>query len=628
MDKNTIIAIVLSSVVVIVAMMVQPLIFGRKNAKNVSDVVNTEETAENSQIIDNQLITDADGEISADSAQNAQNNAELSQALENDSTVALEETAIPEETVTINTGVTEIVLTNKGGDIISYKLLNQEDIETNDKVQLADNISEYNRACAIAFGTSDSKIINKNFEIQKIDDYTVLFKGNVIVTDNSGRPKKIALGKKYSFKENEYLFKMDVLIHGENIGGLNFDGTAYTLRTAPQIGPHYDAKKNRYEVREFIAYNGTKTKKIQVGQKLFKRYDKDFIWNGIGSKYFEELIIPSDSTTIVAGFYSSKIEQNDYANAQALIERKSFTENDITDSYYMYFGPRNEKELKRYNVADTNAWGFNGKKLTASLRTSGWLSWLEFVLKWGLELLYKVIPNYGVCIILLTIILKLLMFPLSKKQSMSTLKMQAIQPKMQAIQAKYKDNQQKQQEEMAKLYKEAGYNPASGCLPMILTFLVLWAMYNMFNNYFEFRGQGFIPGWIPDLTVGDSVYVFKKDIPVVTSIFGGAIRILPIIYVASQLLFGKITNNGGATAGSAQNQATMKFMTYGMPLMFFFLFYNAPSGLLLYWITSNVFQMGQQLVINKIMAKKKAEMAGGKVNSKPQNYKIAKKGKK
>ncbi len=623
MDKNTIIAIVLSTVVIIVAMLIQPLFRGKNNvnSKDVSDVVSTEQTD------NNQILTDSNADGILGLSESDQNNAELSQLLENDSTALEAEAVIPEETVTINTGVAEIVLTNKGGDIISYKLVNHNDIETNDKVQLADNISDSNRACSLAFGTADTRIINKNFEIQKIDNYTVLFKGNVIVTDDSGHPKKVTLGKKYSFKENEYLFKMDVLIHGENIGGLNFDGTAYTLRTAPQIGPHYDAKKNRYEVREFIAYNGTKTKKLQVGQKQFKRYDKDFIWNGIGSKYFEELIIPSDSTTIASGFYSSKIDSNDYANAQALVERKSFIENDITDSYYMYFGPRNEKELKRYNVADTNAWGFNGKKLTASLRTSGWLSWLEFILKWALELLYKVIPNYGVCIILLTIILKLLMFPLSQKQSMNTLKMQQIQPRMQAIQEKYKDNQQKQQEEMAKLYKEAGYNPASGCLPMIFTFLVLWAMYNMFNNYFEFRGQGFIPGWIPDLTVGDSVYVFKKDIPVVTSIFGGAIRILPVIYVASQLLFGKITNNGGATAGSAQNQATMKFMTYGMPLMFFFLFYNAPSGLLLYWITSNVFQMGQQLVINKIMAKKKAEMASGKVPAKTQNFKIAKKGK-
>ena len=616
MDKNTIIAIVLSTVVIIVSVMLQPLLMGKKASKDVSDV-NVTEVVEEGQNADS-VLEFADG---------SENNSLI--VSEDKIEFSEEDVEVAEETVTINTGVSEIVLTNKGGDIISYRLLNHDDIDTKDKVQLADNISESNRASAIALGTADSKIIDKNFTVKKLDDYTVAFTRDVIVTDSSGKQKKVKLGKKYSFKENEYLFKLDVLIsvYDKN-GGLSFDGAAYSLRTAPQIGPHYDAKKNRYEVRQFIAYNGTKTKKIPVGTKQFKRYDKDFIWNGIASKYFEALIIPSDNSIVNSGFYSSKIDQNDYANAQALIERKSFTENDISDSYYLYYGPRNEKELKRYNIADNNGWGFSGKKLTASLQTSGWLSWLEFILKWGLEILHKIIPNYGVCIILLTIILKLLMFPLSKNQSMGTLKMQQIQPRMQAIQAKYKDNQQKQQEEMAKLYKEVGYNPASGCLPMLLTFLVLWSMYNLFNNYFEFRGQVFIPGWIPDLTVGDSVYVFKKEIPVISSVFGNAIRILPIIYVASQLLFGKITNNGGATAGSAQNQATMKFMTYGMPLMFFFLFYNAPAGLLLYWITSNIFQMGQQLVINKIMAKKKAEIASGKINTKPQNYKIAKKNKK
>ena len=201
------------------------------------------------------------------------------------------------------------------------------------------------------------------------------------------------------------------------------------------------------------------------------------------------------------------------------------------------------------------------------------------------------------------------MFPLSKKQSLSTLKMQQLQPKIQAIQAKYANDQQKQQQELSKVYQEAGYNPASGCLPMIFQFLVLFAMYNLFNNYFEFRGSMFIPGWIPDLSVGDSVFEWEKDIFLISSFTANNLRILPIIYVATQLLYGKITQYGGAAQG--QNSVSMKFMTYGMPLMFFFLFYNAPSGLLLYWTVSNVFQMIQQVIINKMMEQKKAEIANG-----------------
>ena len=207
----------------------------------------------------------------------------------------------------------------------------------------------------------------------------------------------------------------------------------------------------------------------------------------------------------------------------------------------------------------------------------------------------------------MTILIKLLMFPFTKKQSLGTLKMQEIQPKIQAIQAKYKDNQQKLQQEMAKIYKDNGYNPMSGCLPMLVQFLILFAMYNLFNNYFEFRGSSFIPNWIEDLSSGDSIYTLKFDIP----FFGNQVRILPFIYLASQLLFGKITGNGG-TAAPGTSQAQMQMMMYVMPVMFFVMFYNAPSGLLLYWTVSNIFQMGQQIIINKTMKQKKAELAAKK----------------
>ena len=171
------------------------------------------------------------------------------------------------------------------------------------------------------------------------------------------------------------------------------------------------------------------------------------------------------------------------------------------------------------------------------------------------------------------------------------------------IQTKYKNNPEKMNQEMAKLYQETGYNPVSGCLPMLIQLPLLIAMFNLFNNYFEFRGASFIPHWIDDLSVGDSVYTLKVNIPFI----GNHIRILPLIYLASQLFYGKITNNGGAAPSSTKMQ--MNLMMYGMPILFFFIFYNAPSGLLLYWTVSNIIQMVQQIVINNLMKKKKAELA-------------------
>lgn len=590
MDKNTIWAVVLSTVVIVASYMLLPMIFpSMRPANNAEQVeVAIEEPVELSEQIanlDNSVIV-AEEETDSEDEETA---------------------ALSEQTFTVKTNKAEIVLTNKGGDIISYKLMDHLDMDTNTGVQLSDNVNALNRTCAIAFGNVDNKIVNDLFNVeikQENGDTVYLFKKNINVNG-----KKITFGKKYTFKEGEYIFKLEVLMHAADGNGLDLNGTSYTIRTSPQLGPRYNPKQNRYENRQFVTYNGNKYKRTILGTGQFKKNDKDSIWTGIAGKYFVELIIPAAPETINATYYSSKFEVEDFSNAQSFAERKAFSGSDIQDTYYMYFGPRDDKELKRYNIRENNGWGLEGKKLTECLQTSGWLNWLETILKFFMKLLFKVIPNWGLTIIVMTLLLKIIMFPLSKKQSLGTLKMQELQPRMQALQEKYKNDQQKLQQETSKLYQEAGYNPASGCLPMIFQFLILFAMYNLFNNYFEFRGALFIPKWIPDLSTGDSVYTLKFDIP----FLGNQIRILPVIYVASQLLSGKITQYG-QTGG--QNQATMKFMMYGMPLLFFFMFYNAPAGLLLYWLTSNILQMVQQIIINKMMAEKKAEMANGKATQK------------
>ena len=609
MDKNTIWAIVLSTLVIVGSYFLLPVVFGTNKAKAAEqtpvEIVAEDTAASNTQADQTELLNDSlfDEETSA----------LLSEAEAQDSEAAEEEVPAIEEKITINTGLAEVIFTTKGGDIVSYKLIGHNDKETNDFVQLSDSISETNRTCALAIGSAENKIINEIFSYEKPDAYTILFKKNLAIKGSDGKVHSYTIGKKYSFKPNDYMFKLDVMIHGKDAAGLDFNGAAYTLRTSPQIGPHFNQKQNRYENRQFLAYNGKKTKKIILSNGVEKKYDKEFFWGGIAGKYFTELVIPVDASVLGAPTYSAKVEINNYANAQAFFERRAYTGMDIADSYYMYFGPRDEKSLKIYNTADKNAWGYDKYKITEALQSSGWLSWLETILKWCLETLHKVISNWGICIIVLTIILKILMFPLSKKQSMSSLKMQELQPKLQAIQKKYAGDQQKLQQETSKLYQEAGYNPASGCLPLLFQFLVIIAMYNLFNNYFEFRGAMFIPKWIPDLTEGDNVYQFKFNIP----LLGNQLRLLPIIYVGSQILSGIITQNMNPPGG--QNEKTMKFMTYGMPFMFFFIFYNAPSGLLLYWLTSNIWQVGQQIVINKMTAKKKAEAGVEKVAKVPKN---------
>ena len=576
MNKNTIIAIVLSTIVVLASLILQPMLFPN-TANNVAESENvTEETS---------------------AVKVEEDKKDLSLIVEDESDKNVEE-----QFFEITTKNAQIVLTNRGGDMISYKLLNHIDVDTKDGIQMVDNVSKTNRACAVAFGDVNSPINNEIFNVTHKDENVYFFTKAISIKKEDGSVSKIILGKRYTFDPESYVFKLDILIHGDDIENL-----VYTLRTSPQIGPHFDPKLNRYENRQFISFNGEKAKRQVISAKQFKSYNKDYLWNGIGGKYFVNLVVPLNPEKMDNSYYSTLInEENNYSNAQAICVRKPFSE-DVEDSYYMYYGPREEKALKIFNVAENNSWKLSGLKLNECLNSNGWLGWLETILKWFMEVINKFVHNWGVSIIIMTILIKLLMFPFTKKQSLGTLKMQEIQPKIQAIQAKYKDNQQKLQQEMAKIYKDNGYNPMSGCLPILVQFLILFAMYNLFNNYFEFRGSSFIPNWIEDLSSGDSIYTLKFDIP----FFGNQVRILPFIYLASQLLFGKITGNGGTTAPGT-SQAQMQMMMYVMPVMFFVMFYNAPSGLLLYWTVSNIFQMGQQIIINKTMKQKKAELAAKK----------------
>lgn len=579
MEKNTLIAIVLSTIVLIGFTVLQTVVFPPEPAQET--VVVQEQPALEATILESTGVASGS----------------LAMAYPDS------EEAIQEQEIVINTGKARITLTNRGGDVIGYELLEHLDGESG--VEMADNVSERNRAFSVSFGGPENGIIQDLFHVKKIDDYTVGFYKTYQDSKSGGT---YIFAKQYTFKPDDYMFKLDITVEGSGgMNGLSFGDAAYTIRTSPQIGPYFNAKTNKYENRTFMSFDGNKKKKQILGAGKIEVYDKEYTWTGVGGKYFEILGIPVQPGSMMDVEYSTEVEVNDYANAQVLMTRKAIMGASTQDSYYFYVGPRTEKDLKIYNSAEDNPWGLSGLKLNESLESTGILSWLETILKWCMELIYKVIPNWGVSIIILTILIKILLFPLTKKSSMGTLKMQEIQPRMQELQEKYRDQPEKLNMEMSKLYKETGYNPLSGCLPLLIQFPLIFAMYNLFNNYFEFRGAMFIPGWIPDLSVGDIV-----PLPVTLPIVGNQLHLLPVIYLASQLLFGKITQ----ASATGSNSTQMKIMMYGMPIMFFFIFYNAPAGLLLYWTVSNVLQLFQQMMINKMMKAKRAEMELNKVAEK------------
>ena len=588
--KNTIIALVLSFLVLFGYMFVQTMIYSKKSNNEVENQV-TEQSSENNLV---------ENEVSSDSGEIPVKNEEFY--------IADEDENLTEQTYTIENDLVKVVFTNRGGDIVNYQLKNHLDKETGLGVEMVDNVTDTNRAFSLSLGSNENPTLNELFYVKFFDDdpNSIAFFRNYEIKDKDGNLQKYALGKKYTFKDGEYVFKLDVTVNAlGDSKGIVLGDSAYTLRTSPQIGPHYD-KKNRYELRQYLALNGSKKIRKAVSNKTFSNY---YDWAGVAGKYFAMLVKPVSPLNMKDSVVCSTSPVNEYDNAQIYLTRKAAEEKNINDSYYIYVGPRNEKDLIRYNSQEKNAWGLSGIKFNQALQTSGLLVWLEVALKWVLEMIYKPVKNWGVAIIILTVILKIILFPLNKKTAVGSLKMQDLQPKMQALQAKYQNDQQKLSVEMQKLYKEAGYNPMSGCLPMIIQMLILFALYNVFNNYFEFRGASFIKGWIDDLSVGDSIWSWNKNIFLISGFTQNNLRILPFVYTGSQLLNGKITQYGGSAGANA---GQMKFMMYGMPILFFFVFYNVPSGLLLYWSVSNILQIGQQIVINKIMKKKRAEQEKNK----------------
>jgi YidC/Oxa1 family membrane protein insertase len=242
-----------------------------------------------------------------------------------------------------------------------------------------------------------------------------------------------------------------------------------------------------------------------------------------------------------------------------------------------YIGPKDFDRLK--------AFGHESKKII----NFGFFGAIAEALFVSIKFIHRYVPNWGFAIIILTFLIKIIFFPLTYSSTKSMAKMQELQPKIKALRAKYKKakqdiNQRREMnEEMMKLYKEHGINPAGGCLPILVQIPVFWGFFRMLVVAMEFRHSPFIL-WIKDLSVHDPYYV------------------TPILMGATQYISQKMTPTAADPA-----QARMMLI---MPVVMTVFFMNFQSGLVLYWLTNNVLQIGQQYIMNRMMAKKKRESHG------------------
>ncbi len=242
-----------------------------------------------------------------------------------------------------------------------------------------------------------------------------------------------------------------------------------------------------------------------------------------------------------------------------------------------YIGPKDFDRLR--------AFGHEAKKII----NFGFFGAIAEILLVSIKFIHRYVPNWGFAIIILTFLIKIVFFPLTYSSTKSMARMQELQPKIKALRAKYKKakqdiNQRRQMnEEMMRLYKEHGINPAGGCLPILVQIPVFWGFFRMLVVAMEFRHSPFIL-WIKDLSVHDPYYV------------------TPILMGATQFISQKMTPSAADPA-----QARMMLI---MPVVMTFFFMNFQSGLVLYWLTNNVLQIGQQYIMNRMMAKKKRESHG------------------
>ncbi len=520
--------------------------------------------------------------------------------------VSEEENAVlSEETYTLETDLVKVVFTNRGGDIISYKLKEHSSAgAAEERVEMIENLSANNRALSLSFGNWQTQAINDFFHVKEQTlgngQKQIGFYKDFKIRNASGDGYTIfTLAKLYTFIPGDYMFTLDVTIEGkEGMNGLSFGEQAYTLRTAPQIGPEWIVGEDRYEYRDLAYFaNEKKYSDWKMKDDTSKVVNDLASWVSVSGKYFAFIVVPKEPIQKMV-FSGAKENADKVHNSQVFISRPPILGNITKDQYRIYIGPSSEKILHQYNTAVSNNYGYENLRIDAVAASTGILRPLEELLKWMMELIYSVVPNWGVSVLILTLILRIVFFPLTKKSSKATKRMQELQPQIAEIQAKYKNNPQRMNAEMAKFYREAGYNPLSGCLPMLIQIPFFFAMFRLFRNYFEFRGASFIPGWIPDLSVGDSLYHLSFAIPLLGWTH---LRLLPVIYLISQLLYGMITQTPSAGQGNQNTQ--MKIMLYAMPVFFFFILYNTASGLLLFWTFSNILMLLQQLIINKSMKK-------------------------
>jgi len=447
---------------------------------------------------------------------------------------------------------------------------------------------------------------------------SIINTGDLIYTSEIIRDKSIikltaeiddkrSLELTYSLEEDSSIIDFDLKLNDFN-NSLNSDGVELIWKRDSFRNSKSIDYENRYtalsygfedEKDSYLSVAGTKNKNIN-----------NVNWISFREHFFSSILILDNQSNDV------EISSEDLASNETLnnIYTKRFSANvpleltsNNTLSYSMYFGPTDYELLKDYNLNLENSvpigWGI-----------FGWLNRFVFFPLFSFLTNYF---SYGIAIIIMTIIVKIAISPLTYKSYLSQIKMKILKPELQVINEKFKDDPMKKQQETMNLYTKSGANPMSGCLPALLQMPLFFALFTFFPVAFSLRQKSFL--WADDLSSYDSILELGFYIP----LYGDHVSLFPILASIAIFFYTKMTTGDQMMSASQTGGVNMKLIMYMMPLMMLFFFNNYASGLSLYYFISNVLTIILMLIIknfiiddNKILTeieenKKKPVKVGG-----------------
>ncbi len=493
--------------------------------------------------------------------------------------------AAEESLVTLRNEKIEVVLTTKGAQPYSVNVLGYKAYGGDPLMLVKPRWSEY----GISVYTGEY-INTKDFNFQLVESSDSVAVMRLVFADGG------YIQQRYTLPQDSYMVYNELSFNGmqnnipRNVSMFDID---WNLKI-PRLEKGYKNEKQYSKIEVYCP--GDKKPEVvgKGGRDGSKRYDSKLEWIDFNQQFFSAIL------TSEAGFANGEVglafaQENDadgrlMSCSAKLREDISLQNGDAKYDYEFYFGPNDYYELRSYDRKYE-------KTITIGGNVIGLIT--RFVIIPSFKWLSTKISNYGIIILIMTVLIKLVISPLTMKSYMSSAKMNAIKPEIDKLNEKFpkassdqKEAMKKQQAQM-ELYKRAGINPAGGCLPMLLTFPVLWAMFRFFPVSIELRQQPFL--WAEDLSAYDSICDFGFR-------FLGMdhLSLFALLMAVTMWLYSWMT----MPKSSDPQMAPMRFMSvWFMPIMMFFVCNSLSSGLSYYYLLSNLFMMVQNFIIKKWIIK-------------------------